>query len=354
MSAMNFDHIYPVDNIEPDFEVSVRQVLSSPGGSGANTATALARLGIDAAVAGVVGDDQKGLHLRGALTKDGIDVEHLLTGNEQDGPTGETVILAKGLSNGGRMIVVNAGVNNHYASIMDRNLQTTALAQAMRTSRIVHFSSFVGSQERARQAELIASLEPDTIVSLNPGMIYSRLGLDLVAGMLGRSDILFVYENMLDSLLGWNDAPAGSQDVLSKKLGALSDELSRRGLAVPSVILVKRSWSEGHAHYVELCDRCGVTRHNCSARFAAGEGAGVDPTGAGDAMAAGIIFALLKGLDTQDAVDLAYVMAMSASSDFGGRSGLPWRTELGSRWATHLGSLRAVPAWIESVIEQEQ
>ena len=227
MTAMNFDHIYPVDVIEPDSEVSVRNVLSSPGGSGANTATGVARLGVTAAIAGVVGDDLKGASLRDAVIQEGISADLLLTGRTSDGPTGEAVILAKGKSDGGRMIVVNAGINNHYAATMTRGHHLQPLLDAMNAAKLVHFSSFVGPEELARQQELMLALDPEVVVSLNPGMLYSRLGLDRIGSMLGRADILFVYENMLDSLVRWESMAFEGQDLLSHKLGALAEKLTR-------------------------------------------------------------------------------------------------------------------------------
>jgi len=343
MTALNFDHLYTVDDIKEDYEVAVARVVSSPGGSGANTAAALARLGASTGIAGIVADDNRGEQLRWAVSNDGTDSRNVLVGNLSDGPTGEAVVLAKGRSYGSRMIVVNAGINNHYASTLKKRHKYETLLKFMTESRIVHLTSFAGTEERKLQLELLKDLGPDAVISLNPGMIYSRLGIDHVGEFLGRANILFVYENMIDSILRV-DAREGLR--LSEKLAKLGAALEVRGYELPGLILVKRSWSEGQAHYVQLCEGLGANRYSCSARFAAAENLTIDPTGAGDAMAAGILFSLLNGYDAQDAVDLAYVMAVSASTKVGARNGLPNRGDLREAWQDYLGAFRASPHWL--------
>jgi len=345
VSAMNFDYLYAVDEIKPDYETFLHRVVSAPGGSGANTAAGLARLDARTAVAGIVGSDQKGMDLIKALTDVGVDCTQVLTAAGQDN-TGEAVIFAKGDRGGGRMIVVSPQVNSRYKRNLETQLAYERLLGLARNSSIVHFSSFVGSEERELQEELMKELKDQVIISLNPGALYSKLGLQKVAGLLGRADIMFVYEDMLDLLLGTESTPTDpSVDLLQIKVANLGARLSERGFDLPAAILVKRAWSSGMARYVALCDQDASSPHSCSASAGAGQ-AIVDPTGAGDAMAAGVLFSLLRGANTIDAVDLAYVMAMSASSKMGGRAGLPSKMELGRLWSHYLGGVRPFPSWL--------
>jgi len=60
LGALNIDHLHRVERILDDGETVVKETISSPGGSAANTLYGLARLGVSTGVAGVVGDDAEG------------------------------------------------------------------------------------------------------------------------------------------------------------------------------------------------------------------------------------------------------------------------------------------------------
>ena len=59
------------------------------GGTAANVAVTLARLGIKVAAVGAVGDDKLGAALEGQLSADGVDTSHVL---RIDAPTGLTFV----------------------------------------------------------------------------------------------------------------------------------------------------------------------------------------------------------------------------------------------------------------------
>jgi ribokinase len=80
-------------------------LLTIPGGKGANQAVAAARLGAEVAMIGRVGSDAFGPRLRDGLQREGIDVVGV--GLDADAPTGAALILVE---NGGQnMITVAPG-----------------------------------------------------------------------------------------------------------------------------------------------------------------------------------------------------------------------------------------------------
>ncbi len=81
-----------------------------PGGNGLNTAVAAARLGVRAAVAGVLGDDLFGRHLRDVLDAEGVDTRllDLLPGRQSPA----TVVLND--ETGERSFVHHAGTNDDF------------------------------------------------------------------------------------------------------------------------------------------------------------------------------------------------------------------------------------------------
>ncbi len=130
MSALNRDFLYDVAEIALDNEVAVGHVIEATGGSGANTAVGLARLGVGVRITGIVGSDDKGERIMDALAGEGIDIHDVIVAGSAEGPTGETVILATRGPSAGRMIVVQAGVNNHLASILRRYDRITKLEES--------------------------------------------------------------------------------------------------------------------------------------------------------------------------------------------------------------------------------
>ena len=346
ISALNYDHIYSVDRIEPDHEVASYKTTSAAGGSGANTAVALSLLGATTAIAGIVADDEKGRLLRQSLDKAGVDSSQIITSTSARGATGEAIVFAARIRNGGRMIVVNPGVNNEFAAAVRTTDRLEPLKNAARSARIVHLSSFAGSGERELQGKIVNSLSDDVVVSLNPGQLYALLGVEEVAPIMARADIVFFYETHLDALVGASGSSLemGSGEWLSERLRKLGEKLQRLEGRSPSVFVIKRSWSSDEAHFLVMSDRCGERHHYCSARVGAGLNTTIDATGAGDAMAAGTLFALLRGAQTRDTVDFAYVMAMCASASLGARAGLPVHADIEERWREHMHGLREPPS----------
>lgn len=89
------------------------------GGNGANTAVTAARLGARTALAGVLGDDLFGRHLRQSLDSDGIDLS-LLESSEE---TGAPVTLVLNDADGERSFVHHGGSNDTW-KIPPRAIET--------------------------------------------------------------------------------------------------------------------------------------------------------------------------------------------------------------------------------------
>lgn len=352
VTALNYDYIYSVDRIEPDHEVASYDTTSAAGGSGANTAVALALLGATTVLAGIVGNDEKGRLLRQSLQQTGVDSSQLLTSSSADGVTGEAIVFAARVRNGGRMIVVSPGVNNEFAATVRSTDGFDSLKAAARSARIVHLSSFAGSDERELQRKIVDSLRDDAVVSLNPGQLYALLGVEEVAPLMARADVVYFYEEHLNALIGVSESSrtAGAGEWLTERLHRLGERLYRLEGRRPSVFVVKRSWSSDEAHFLVISDKNGERHYHCSARVGAGLNATVDATGAGDAMAAGVLFSLLRGVETRDAVDFSYLMAMCASTKLGARDGLPAASEIEQRWREHMHGLRKMPSKLVDTI----
>lgn len=154
LSAHNLDQINTVDKIDPDHECeALTESVLAPGGSGANTAYTLGRLGSKVHIAGIIGDDTAGKILVNSLSEASVDVTGIYV--DKDHPTGRTITLVE--EGGKRLIVVFPGANNHFANNADIN----SIVASAGASRIVHLSSFVGEDEQRLQEQIVQSLAND-------------------------------------------------------------------------------------------------------------------------------------------------------------------------------------------------
>jgi ribokinase len=340
VSAHNVDRIYTVDLVAADYETRVEAPVVAAGGSGANTIAGLARLGTRTAVAGIVGEDDDGSFLRDALAQDGIK-SLLAPAAHQTLPTGSTTTYTD--VGGRRSIYVFPGINERFAVAAKQRTYRLDLDDALRTSRIVHFSSFTRSAERGLQEKLLNRLPDETLFSFTPGALYCKLGLDRLAPFLGRANLVFLYERQLDALL---EHEVGGRELeqlpLNHKVEHLYAWKVKRRSREPLAVIIKNSAGDSDTTRPQaLRATCGRTTVEFSAPTQAKVGPIVqvrDSTGAGDAVAAGMLWSVLHGHPLNCSVDIAYVVSRSACQDVGARTGSPTETQLRHRWHHWVGS----------------
>jgi sugar/nucleoside kinase (ribokinase family) len=330
VTAHRLDLVHEVDRIAPDHETQVGPPLLAPGGSGANTAYALGRLGFRVATTGAVADDPAGALLREDLARAAVDVRDLVVLPAHDGAgTGTASVY---VDPAGRPVVyAHPGANERFAAAADAAQPTSPLLERARSCRVLHLSSFTGPAERRLQERLLGGVGERCVASLAVGPAYAGLGLDRLAGVLGRVNVLQVGERRLDRMLEASCAAEPGRGSLAAKLERLFRWRARRGFTEPLVVVVER----GGAAPGRAAVGCGRTSLE-ELLLTTGTGGldarrVVDATGAGDAMAAGVLGGLLWGRDLGDCADLALVMGAQASSRLGARAGLPDRRLVGPR-----------------------
>lgn len=85
--------------------------MTNPGGSGANQATTVAKMGKEAWMLGCVGNDAYGKELLSVLTGNGVKIDHI---EKVDGvSTGVSVIITD--TKGGKSIVIDGGANKYVS-----------------------------------------------------------------------------------------------------------------------------------------------------------------------------------------------------------------------------------------------
>lgn len=181
------------------------------GGQAADTAWALARLGLDVALVGRVGADADGAFLKESLT--GVNLDYLV----QSGKSGRAYILVD--ADGERTILVAPNTNDEL-TLPDVPLE--ALADA----KFLHLTSFAGEGPLAVQKEIARLLQDGPRLTLDPGELYARQGFAALEDIFDHLDTLLVTAREWELLGGGEKIhPHWAPPVVVIKRGALGARL---------------------------------------------------------------------------------------------------------------------------------
>jgi sugar/nucleoside kinase (ribokinase family) len=258
-----------------------REVGRFGGGMAANTAYALACLGLPVALVGRVGQDADGQFLQKSLA--GVNLEHVIT----QGKSGRAYILTD--REGERTILVAPNTND---DLQERDIPWTAFE----TATFLHLTAFVGDGPLAVQQTIAARMPPPVRLSLDPGELYARRGWPAIEGLLDHLETLLVTETE------WR---------------LLGGEPKVHPNWAPPVVLIKRGAQGARLltplRYLDFPVELG--------------GRLVDTLGAGDVFAAGYLAGRIKGLHLNGCVRLAN-RAAAVSLRGAGRESYPDRNFL--------------------------
>jgi sugar/nucleoside kinase (ribokinase family) len=251
------------------------------GGMAANTAYALASMGIPVSLVGRVGADADGEFLKASLP--GVDLAHVVT----QGESGRAYILTD--REGERTILVTPNTNDDFE---ERDLPWEALSAAP----YLHLTAFTGNGPLAAQG-LVARRVPSQVRrSLDPGELYARKGWPALEEIIDHLETLLVTETEW-RLLG------GEPTV-------------HPNWAPPLVIIKRGAWGARlltPLRYLDFPVELG--------------GDLADTLGAGDVFAAGYLAGRLSGLHLNACVRLGN-RAAAVSLRGAGRDSYPDRTFL--------------------------
>ncbi|MEV8316450.1 carbohydrate kinase family protein [Streptomyces sp. NPDC059900] len=263
------------------------------GGSAAIMACGAARLGLEVAFAGRVGDDDAGRYLRDTLTERGVDTRALHL--DPDRPTPLTVVLTRGED---RAILTSPGT---LSAVSGADVPEELLGGA----RHVHAASYflqprlAGDLPRlfrtARQHGARTSLDTQDDPS-------GRWDPAALGAVLAHTDVLLPNAREALHLAG---LPSGSPAQAAELLAA----------RVP--LAVVKNGADG-----ALCHD-GRTLHTAPGLPLTP----IDTVGAGDSFDAGFVTALLDGQEAQQALRFAVACGSLSTRAHGGTSAQPTRDE---------------------------
>jgi len=258
--------------------------LVQPGGCAANAAIALVGLGVPTAVVGRVGDDIFGDLVVGTLRDHGIEIGAV--SRSQVG-TSKSVILP--VAGDDRRFVHTFGANGELTA---DDIPPEALAAA----DVVYVGGYL-VLPALRQAELADSLraarDGGAQVVLDVVVPSDRPDLSLadVRELLPLADWFVPNEDEARALTGETDPRAQAERLLA---------------AGARTVVVKRGARGAYARYGDEELEVGAPPVEV-----------VEPSGAGDAFAAGVMLAILEGWDVERAIRFASVIGASACTAVG-------------------------------------
>ena len=269
---------------EPDQMVFAEEFGVFPGGSTANIAVALAKLGARVGFLGKVGKDHYGELLLDDFRRSGVDISKMIV--EESARTASTFIA---VDKEGRRVIYSLGGKALLESPNEIDLSY------LMSSRIIYVGE--AYPKVVSNALLHAKRKGITIIS-NPGVNFSLFG-DEAFDIIRASDLIVISSKDLSSIN--RDIREGARYLLKEG---------------PKAVIVTMG-SEGSL----LIDKEGAKL------IPAFRTKVVDTTGAGDAFTAGLIFGKLRGWGLLKCVRFGNAVAAIKISHLGARSGLPTAEE---------------------------
>lgn len=284
MGAAAVDTVVRVPHLpKPDEIVYPESIGRYPGGSSANVAVGLSRLGESVSFLGKIGDDESGKIIAESFQKDGVLVSYLKT--------------EPGKSSGGAFIAVDAAGERVIISLGGTTLYESwdeldpAAFDGMEGLYIGETFSEVGCK-----ATLLAE-EKKAPVFFGPGGIMCGYGLDYLGGVVKKTDYLLVNLPEALSLSGCK----AKEDAITRLLEA----------GAKNVLLTEGKRGAG----------CYSREKSCFVPSYAVRA--VDTTGAGDSFTAGFLSGTLHGWSVEKSLKFGSACAAAAIQKMGARSSMP-------------------------------
>jgi ribokinase len=288
--ALNIDRLYKVNHIaKAEEESEIIEFNESPGGSAANTAVGLARLGVRTGYIGKVAAGGDGEYLLEAFRQEGVNTNGIIV--SKDGRCGTVTGFVD--QTGQRALYLDPGVNS---TLRFDEIDLKYVANA----KFLHLTSFAADDPLRAQMKLADAL-PEIAVTLDPGMIYARRGLEQLRPLVKRCFAVLPNEGEL-KLLTRKGCQEGAKALLDEGVKVVAVKLGDKGCYV----------TNGRESRFVMPNKVNV----------------VDTTGAGDAFCAGFIYGLLNGKTLRECGLLGNFVASRVLTEMGARSGLPIRRDL--------------------------
>jgi ribokinase len=285
IGALNLDRLYKVKKLaDKGTHQEIIGFEECPGGSAANTIAGLAGLGLRTGFIGAVGEDAEGRVMLNDFKTRGVDTSGVSILTARTG-----FIIGFVDAKGERTLYPHPGAN----SSLTYSKKQLDYAQ---NASFLQLSSFVDDLQFRLQKKLVSLLPKTVKISFSPGGLYSKKGLAALLPIIRRSHIVFLNEDEILAMTG-KEYKAGSRMLIAAGAKIVAVTLGSKGCFV----------SDEKREYMLPAEKVKV----------------IDTTGAGDAYAAGFLYALIKGKSINDAGKSGNKVASACIKEFGARTSLP-------------------------------
>ena len=268
---------------------------TSAGGSAANAAVAMSRLGIRVGLASYLAHDQIGLDILSAMHGDGVGTE--LVHVDSPSHTVRNFILAFG---GERTILVrHAEFNYHWKGLQQHEIPAWLYINSL------------GPDALKYQDEVADWLDqhPSVRLAFQPGTFQVEAGTTRLARLYERAEVLVCSRAAAQAIANTPGADVGQTLEALRKLGPRTVVVFDEAGGGVADDQVQRLCVEGFSEAVPA----------------------LDDTGAGDAFAATIVAAIVQGVSLKESLRWAALNAAEVARQFGTQSGLLRRSDLVAR-----------------------
>ena len=282
----------------------VLEEISAPGGPTTNTAVALSRLGAQVTLAAAVGDDERGERMRRSLESDGIDTRWI-TVKPGQATTLTTVIVS--------------------ANPLDRTIFVETGAQLV----------------RGDQLDISALFGGDALVLDVADVALRRFLLDLPAHTVPTTRLLGPLTHLANKSLHDAFDLALRHDVIVSNEPDLLDVTGTWTLSDATAAVQHRMRGENlrAAFVTRGGEGCRVVTETKSLNIPAFSVKVVDPTGAGDAFAAGVAWGMAQRWSWEEVGRFANAVGALACCSLGAQASLPSLPEVETLLASPPGAL---------------
>jgi ribokinase len=290
--ALNVDKLFKVNKLAKAEEESfIEDYAEACGGSAANTAVGLARLGCKVGYIGKVGCDREGEVLIQDFCAEGVNTDGVI--RAEQGKSGAVMGFVD--KKGARALYVNSGVNDTI-KLDEVNARYASQAQ------FLHLTSFVGEESLQTQKKLLDAIPDSTKISFDPGALYARKGYLALEPIIKKTCVLMPNALELTLLTGEISYCKGADSMIGKGVKIVAVKLGGDGCYV----------TDGRERHLIEPFKVDV----------------VDTTGAGDAFCAGFLYGLVNGKNLFECGRLGNFVASRCVMKMGARAGLPLAEDL--------------------------
>lgn len=166
------------------------------------------------------------------------------------------------------------------------------------------------------QIKIVEEIADNVIISFAPGMLYCSKGLEAIAPIISKANVIFLNRDEIELLTG-RDFKSGALHLLNMGCGEVVITFGK-GIVINNSLIVSYIHDNNNEYMIKS-----QKYENLPI---------LDTTGAGDAFASGFLYGLLKCKGINESGLIGDIMARFAISEKGARRGLPTLSKLDQKY----------------------